>query len=211
MIYAHLGSRDAYTSADHLNNQFLGTGVSGAGRNYGVGTKGSPQHKPAADEYQTWLEARKTKEGTKQILSDEMKTADESDKEDLYEAPQRFCRIKRSCKEGVAYATIEKRKKIHFVTNGIDMHATVTKPPKASRWITAKELRSVFRRWNDSKIKDGVIFWENELEKLAAPVPDGKGGTTQFSRKVKCVKPPWESDPALWHQYQPTDTKAYRI
>jgi hypothetical protein len=210
-IYSHMNNRGQYTSADHLNNQFLGTGVSGAGKNYGQGTQGSPQHGQDAAQYKTWLEARKTHRGAKDVLTDQMKTADESHLDDLYDAPERFKRISRSCKAGIAYTTLEKRNRVHFIINEVDMHATVTKPEKASKWITAKELRSVFRRWNVLTIRENVWFWENELTKLAVPVSDGKGGTTSFSRKVKAVKAPWESNPFLWSIYQPKDQNSYRI
>src|SRR5699024_9989313 len=109
MVFSYLNRRDALISADHLNNKFLGTGVSGAGKNYGQGTSASPHHKPAADEYQNWLEARTTHGGSKKVLTDEMKTATE-DEDNLYDAPQRFKRISRSCKAGIVFATIEKKR-----------------------------------------------------------------------------------------------------
>ena len=208
LIFTHLNSRDVLVSADHLNNQFLGTGVSGAGKNYGMGTNGSPQHKPAAQEYQRWLEARTTHNGAKQVLSDAMKTAVE-DEDNLYDAPQRFSRIARSCKSGIVYATVEKSRKIHFIITGVDMLKTVTKPDEAEKWITAKELRSVFRRWDNAAIRDNVWFWDNEVIRLPAPVPDGRGGTTNFSRSIKSVKAPWVADPTTWLKYKPTT--GYRL
>ena len=188
-------------SADHLNNQFLGTGVSGGSKTYGLGGKisptgkaeitTSPQHKLPAQEYQQWLEQRTKKDGSL-IIDATAKTAVETE-DDLYDAPQRFKRIKRSCKEGLAFATVEKKKRVHFNIDGIDMTKTVLKPPESDQWITAKELRSVFRRWNVRDIQDRVWFWKDV------------GG------EPTAVDPPWVTDAVLWRKYKPKDTSAYRL
>lgn len=202
LIIKHLSRADIpVLSADHLNNQFLGTGVSGGSKTYGLGGKmsatgkpeitTSPQHKPSAQEYQQWLEQRTKKDGSL-ILDDVAKTTVETE-EDLYDAPQRFKRIKRSCKEGIAFATIEKKKRIHFNLDGIDMTKTVLKPPESDQWITAKELRSIFRRWNVKAISDNVWFWKD------------------VSRAPTAVEPPWITDAILWRKYKPKDSAAYRL
>jgi len=67
----------------------------------------------------------------------EMKTTVET-QGDLYDAPMRFKRIKRSCKEGIAFATIEKKRRVQFNLDGLDMTKTVLKPDESSTWITAK-------------------------------------------------------------------------
>jgi hypothetical protein len=211
LINAYLGNSNQVLSADHLNNQFLGTGVAGGGRNYGQGTTSSPHHNAAGMQYKQWLENHTTKGGTKPMLTQEMMAADESSIDDLYDAPQRFHRITRSCKAGIIYATVEQRKRVHFFITNIDMRKTVSKPDEAQNWITAKELRSVFRRWNIEEIRERVWFWHNDVQPLAVPVPDGNGGTIKFSRRIVATKAPWEIDPPTWASYRPKDPKAFRL
>jgi hypothetical protein len=93
--------------------------------------------------------------------------------------------IRRACKFGVDYIVNFTKGRVHFALDGVRDEEIVRKEPISPGWmlpdhfpITATELRSIYRNWD--KVKHRVIFYRN-------------GGT---------VKPPWESEPALWKEYK---------
>jgi hypothetical protein len=182
---------------DELNNAFLGTfGAGGRKLPYGSSAPGAPVPGTAqqALDWRTWLEGK----GGKFDLAQQIEGVS------IQDANRAMLRIKRACKEGIAWATKAKRQKVFFILDGVDMKAVVEKKKihfdkqgtrvfaflnkrdatgDDARDITSAELRSVHRRWHDPQISGGAVtFW--------------KGGNEQPA------KPPWVEDPDLWGQYQ---------
>lgn len=91
-------------------------------------------------------------------------------------------RVGRACKGGLEYTTKELQKKIHFVLDDYDFQYLWDDIGRVGeqRAITSKELKWLFRSWDDPSISANVVFW--------------RGG--------KVVLPPWVENPEPWKNYK---------
>jgi len=161
---------------DTINNMFLGTGT--AANNVGK-NKWSKQFQKESETYQ----------GEKENEIPEVKGFREFlEGHDHYNpkmAPgqeQWGTRIGRACKGGLEYTTTELNKKIHFVLDKYDFSYLWDDINKRGedRAITSKELKWLFRNWDNESVASNVLFW----------------------RDGKVVLPPWVEDPMPWTNYK---------
>ncbi|WCF10749.1 toxin [Paenibacillus thiaminolyticus] len=88
---------------------------------------------------------------------------------------------KRGSKLGLEIAATNQRTKIHFVLDNLNIEQVVTKEGSGGQSITASELRYIYR--NRDRLEGRVIFYRNN-ERLD--------------------QAPWQENPGLWSQYQPS-------
>lgn len=164
---------------DTINNLFLGTGVNQFNPNLSYDTVKKPEFKRQANTY----------EGEKQGEIPEVKGFRE-----FIEGHERYnpkmapgqeewgARVGRACKAGLEYTTKELGNKIHFVLDKYDFSYLWDDIGKRGedRAITSKELKWLFRNWDDPAVASNVIFW----------------------REGKVVVPPWVEDPEPWKRYK---------
>jgi hypothetical protein len=166
---------------DDMNNCFVGTGADtgpDAKKEYGVFNQAIAHqvHMKNGDALKNFLLTSKFKQGKMDIS----KTPTAADQ---------MLRIKRACKGGIMM-TAEQGRVIHFYIKDIDMKQVATKnifpagdPRGTFDPITSKELRFVYRFWNDPtmNLENSVQFWNKNA-----------------NGQIVAVKAPWEEDPQLW-------------
>ncbi len=100
-------------------------------------------------------------------------------------APQLL--FKRGSKLGIAMAASGAGNKIHFVLDGINMSAVVSKKGEEGQSVTASELRYAYR--NKEKLAGKIHFYTDDKETEA----------------------PWDSNPELWRTYSPQMNSVARL
>ena len=95
---------------------------------------------------------------------------------------QRLKIWKRTSKGGLEFQTIVRQRKIHFLVGNMNMNHVVNKTggARGGESVTSTELRWLFRNWNNSRVRNNVIFWDH----------NGK------------IRAPWESAPQTWAGYK---------
>ncbi len=168
---------------DTINNMFLGTGSEVSDNNL------FQKHGGSKEERNQWIKEMNTYQGEKENEIPEVKGFREymegHEKYDPKMAPgqeQWNTRVGRACKAGLEYTTVELNKKIHFVLDDYDFSYLWDDINKKGedRAITSKELKWLFRNWDNPSVASNVIFW--------------RGG--------QVVLPPWVADPTPWQNYK---------
>lgn len=161
---------------DTINNQFLGTGSAGNNMARNKWTKGLQKE---SETYQGQREGESNEvRGFREFLEGHEKY----DPKMVPGQEQWGSRIGRACKAGLEYTTTELNKKIHFVLDDYDFSYLWDDIGKRGedRAITSKELKWLFRNWDNPSVASNVLFW----------------------RENKVVLPPWVEDPLPWKNYK---------
>ena len=90
----------------------------------------------------------------------------------------------RKSKAGLEWMTTERKGRVHFILDNIDMYAVVRKLGEGGSSFTASELRWVYRNRSRPEVQERVQFW-----RAGIPVP-----------------PPWDRSPEArdaWQAYKP--------
>lgn len=191
IMLVHAGEKlPRVVMVDDMNNQFLGTNAPTTANQRRLGDEGAgPDYNPNA-----------TLGGDGALfhafLRDKVKSKWQPGKNRGIDKVNQ--RVKSASKSGILWTTTQRKKKIHFILDGLDMEAVAgkldipilkaegrkTREDPSNKSITGCELRWLYRNRNNREIMSRVVFWENDRKLGHAPWED----------------PRWK---ASWDNYKP--------
>lgn len=170
--------RPRVVMVDDMNNQFLGTNAPTTPNQNQLGNQGSgADYTPGA---------AMSREGAlfHAFLRDKVKPKWQPSKSPGKANVNQ--RVKSASKAGIQWTTTERKKRIHFILDGLDMEFVTgkldvmlfrtdnikQKEDPGNKSVTGCELRWLYRQRNNTEIMSRVVFWENDQKLGHAPWDD---------------------------------------